>query len=255
MTLWDRAFRDSSSSSSSASGGGRGGGGGRDNDDDDDDDGRQGPQQQRRGYNNNNNNTSGVEEEGEKRDRCTDKEARNALSKFSLALKRSFVGMSTFTISTTTKTTNTNDDETTGEAFFEKDQHQHHHLEAPSGHFSPLWGLVTRALKISARDSVYVFLLNHAKSVVSAAVRASVMGPYQAQGLLGSVWLRRELERLVDRALEDEEKEQELELELEDGYGDGDGWRRKVEEAGQGVPAMDIWLGRHELLYSRIFNS
>lgn len=240
MTLWDRAFRDSSSSSSSASGGG---GGGRDNDYDD----RQGPQrqqQQQQGYNNNNNNTSGVEEEKKRRDRCTDKEARDVLSKFSVALKRPFVGMSTFTTSTTTTTT-TNDDET-GEAFFEEDQQQQHHLEAPSGHFSPLWGLVTRALKISARDSVYVFLLNHAKSVVSAAVRASVMGPYQAQGLLGSVWLRTELERLVDRALEDEDQGEE---------GDGDGWRRKVEEAGQGVPAMDIWLGRHELLYSRIFNS
>lgn len=240
MTLWDRAFRDSSSSSS-ASGGGR---------DNDDDDGRQGPQQQQ-GYNNSNN-TSGVEEEKKRRDRCTDKEARKALSKFSLALKRSFVGMSTFTTSTTTKTTNTNDDET-GEAFFEEDQHQHDHLEAPSGHFSPLWGLVTRALKISARDSVYVFLLNHAKSVVSAAVRASVMGPYQAQGLLGSVWLRRELERLVDRALEDEDEEKEQDQDQD--QEDGDGWRRKVEEAGQGVPAMDIWLGRHELLYSRIFNS
>lgn len=243
MTLWDRAFRDSSSSAS---------GGGRDNDD-----GRQGPQQQQQqqqqGYNNNNN-TSGVEEEKKRRDRCRDKEARNALSKFSLALKRSFVGMPNSTISTTTKTTNTNDDET-GEAFFEEDQHQHDHLEAPSGHFSSLWGLVTRALKISARDSVYIFLLNHAKSVVSAAVRASVMGPYQAQGLLGSIWLRRELERLVDRALEDEEKEQDQEQDQEDGDGDGDGWRRKVEEAGQGVPAMDIWLGRHELLYSRIFNS
>ena len=254
MTLWDCAFRDSgSSSSASASGGGR-------DNDDDDDDGRQGQQQQQGYYNNNT--TSGVEEEKKRRDRCTDKEARNALSKFNLALKRSFVGMSTFPISTTTatKTANTNNDDETGEAFFEEDQqqqHQHHqHLEAPSGHFSPLWGLVTRALNISARDSVYVFLLNHAKSVVSAAVRASVMGPYQAQGLLGSVWLRRELERLVDRALEDEEKEQEQEQEeQEEEDGDGDGWRRKVEEAGQGVPAMDIWLGRHELLYSRIFNS
>ena len=76
-----------------------------------------------------------------------------------------------------------------------------------------------------------------------------MMGPYQAQGLLGSIWLRRELERLVERSLEEGEEEQG------DGDGDGDGWRRRVEEAGQGVPAMDIWLGRHELLYSRIFNS
>lgn len=241
MTLWDRAFRDSSSS-----GGGGGGGSGDDYDNNDDD--RQRPQQQQE-YSRNNTSDGEVENKG--RRKYTDKEARDELAKFSLALKKAFAAMSTSTTTSTTTstitTTNTNDDES-GEAFFEEDQQQHY-LEAPSGHFPPLWGLVTRALHISARDSVYVFLLNHAKSVVSAAVRASVMGPYQAQGLLGSIWLRRELERLVERSLEEDEEEQG------DGDGDGDGWRRSVEEAGQGVPAMDIWLGRHELLYSRIFNS
>lgn len=184
------------------------------------------------------------------------KEARDVLAKFSLALKKAFVVVSTSTItsaksSTTTaeqnKNTITNNDDKSGS--FEEEQHHQHHLEAPSGHLPPLWGLVTQALHISARDSVYVFLLNHAKSVVSAAVRASLMGPYQAQGLLGSVWLRKTLERLVDRVGVEEEGEEEKE------DGDEDGWRRRVEEAGQGVPAMDIWLGRHELLYSRIFNS
>ena len=232
MTLWERAFRDSGS---------------RDFDDDDEYD-----QQQRC------NNNNGGDEETKKRNKYTDKEARDVLAKFSLALKKAFVAMSsntttststTPTSTSTTTATNTKVDET-GEAFF--DQQQQQHLEAPNGHFAPLWGLVTRALQIPARDSVYVFLLNHAKSVVSAAVRASVMGPYQAQGLLGSVWLRRELERLVDRGLE--EGEQQEEEEEEQGK-EGDGWRRRVEEAGQGVPAMDIWLGRHELLYSRIFNS
>ena len=184
------------------------------------------------------------------------KEARDVLAKFSLALKKAFVVVSTTTItsaksSTTTAEQNnnntiTNNDDESGS--LEEQEHHQHHLEAPSGHFPSLWGLVTQALHISARDSVYVFLLNHAKSVVSAAVRASLMGPYQAQALLGSMCLRKELERLVDRVGMEEEGEEE-----EDG--DGDEWRRRVEEAGQGVPAMDIWLGRHELLYSRIFNS
>lgn len=229
MTLWERAFRDSGS---------------RDFDDDDD----EYDQQQR--YNNNN----GGDEETKKRNKYTDKEARDVLAKFSLALKKAFAAISsnTTTSTSTTTATNTKVDET-GEAFFDQQQQQHQHLEAPNGHFAPLWGLVTRALQIPARDSVYVFLLNHTKSVVSAAVRASVMGPYQAQGLLGSVWLRRELESLVDRGLEKGEQQEEEEEE-EQGK-EGDGWRRRVEEAGQGVPAMDIWLGRHELLYSRIFNS
>jgi urease accessory protein len=29
----------------------------------------------------------------------------------------------------------------------------------------------------------------------------------------------------------------------------------KVEDAGLSVPVMDLWVGRHEVLYSRIFNS
>ena len=104
--------------------------------------------------------------------------------------------------------------------------------EAPSGHFAPLWAVVTRAMGVTEREGAYVFLLNHAKAVVSAAVRASVMGPYQAQSLLASGWLREEIERVMDA-----------------------NWDVTVEDAGQTVPAMDLWIGRHEMLYSRIFNS
>ncbi|KAI4279168.1 MAG: hypothetical protein L6R38_005095 [Xanthoria sp. 2 TBL-2021] len=100
------------------------------------------------------------------------------------------------------------------------------------GHFAPIWAVVTRALEIPIGDATNVFLLNHAKAVLSAAVRASVIGPYQAQAVLGSGWLRGEIGRLL----------------LEN-------WEVKIDEAGQGVPAMDLWVGRHEMLYSRIFNS
>ena len=101
-----------------------------------------------------------------------------------------------------------------------------------NGHFAPLWGLVCLSLAISERETAYVFLFNHAKAVLSAAVRASVMGPYQAQGVLASGWLQEEI-----------------------GRGLSGNWDVAVEEAGQCVPGMDFWVGRHELLYSRIFNS
>ena len=68
--------------------------------------------------------------------------------------------------------------------------------------------------------------------MLSAAVRAGVMGPYQAQGVLAGAWLRGEIEGALER-----------------------NWDTAVEDAGQGVPVMDLWVGRHELLYSRIFNS
>jgi len=63
-------------------------------------------------------------------------------------------------------------------------------------------------------------------------VRASVMGPYQAQAVLAGEALQRDIETCV-RA----------------------NWEVGVEDAGQIVPVLDLWVGRHELLYSRIFNS
>ena len=101
-----------------------------------------------------------------------------------------------------------------------------------SGHFAPIWAAATSAMGIGLHESAYTFLFNHAKAVVSAAVRASVMGPYKAQGLLASGWLRGEIENAMEA-----------------------NWDRSVEEAGQGVVMLDLWVGRHELLYSRIFNS
>ena len=91
---------------------------------------------------------------------------------------------------------------------------------------------MTRVLDVPLRDSAYLFLFSHARTVVSAAVRASVMGPYQAQAVLAGTELQQRIRGLVE-----------------------EGWDRKVEDAGQSVPVMDLWVGRHEKLYSRIFNS
>ncbi|PLB33564.1 urease accessory protein UreF [Aspergillus candidus] len=102
----------------------------------------------------------------------------------------------------------------------------------PKGHFAPLWGVVCVAMGVDIRQTAYVFMLNHAKAVLSAAVRASVMGPYQAQRVLAS----KELQDMIAERI-------------------GREWETAVEDAGQVVPPLDLWVGRHELLYSRIFNS
>lgn len=102
----------------------------------------------------------------------------------------------------------------------------------PKGHFAPLWGVVCRAMGLDLQQTAYIFILNHAKAVLSAAVRASVMGPYQAQNILASQSLQDTMMARIKRE-----------------------WNTSVEEAGQVVPALDLWVGRHELLYSRIFNS
>jgi urease accessory protein len=102
----------------------------------------------------------------------------------------------------------------------------------PNAHLAPLWGVITHILSIPLHSAAYLFLFSHARTVISAAVRASVLGPYQAQALLASAELRDKIEALVVQC-----------------------WNRTTEEAGQAVPVMDLWVGRHEMLYSRIFNS
>ncbi|RDA94220.1 hypothetical protein CP533_0625 [Ophiocordyceps camponoti-saundersi (nom. inval.)] len=102
----------------------------------------------------------------------------------------------------------------------------------PSAHLAPLFGAVCAVAGLAARQAAYVFLLGHARAVVSAAVRAGVVGPYQAQRVLAADQLRRFIDALIERE-----------------------WQTPIECAGQSVPVMDLWIGRHELLYSRIFNS
>jgi urease accessory protein len=101
-----------------------------------------------------------------------------------------------------------------------------------NAHLAPLWGLITRVLEVPLHEAAYLLIFSHAKTIMGAAVRASVMGPYQAQAVLASEDLQSRIRGLVK-----------------------DGWSTKVEDAGQSVPVMDLWVGRHEKLYSRIFNS
>jgi urease accessory protein len=70
------------------------------------------------------------------------------------------------------------------------------------------------------------------KALLSAAVRASMFGPYQAQKILAGLEVQEGIWKAVRRE-----------------------WETRVEDAGQVVPVLDLWVGRHEMLYSRIFNS
>ncbi|OTA61204.1 hypothetical protein K449DRAFT_434964 [Hypoxylon sp. EC38] len=101
-----------------------------------------------------------------------------------------------------------------------------------SAHLAPLFGAVAALCGLSLRQTSYVFMLNHVKALVSAAVRAGLFGPYHAQRILAGSEVQTYLESTIERE-----------------------WDTPVEEAGQSVPVMDLWIGRHELLYSRIFNS
>ncbi|KAI1258782.1 UreF-domain-containing protein [Xylariaceae sp. FL1019] len=101
-----------------------------------------------------------------------------------------------------------------------------------SAHLAPLFGAVCAILGLTLHQTAYIFLLSHAKALVSAAVRASMFGPYQAQKVLAGGEVQTLIHDMVQRE-----------------------WDTRVEDAGQSVPVMDLWIGRHEMLYSRIFNS
>ncbi|KAG9501155.1 hypothetical protein J7337_006839 [Fusarium musae] len=101
-----------------------------------------------------------------------------------------------------------------------------------SAHLAPLFGAICALVGLGLRQTAYVFMLSHVKALISAAVRASVFGPYQAQKVLAGQQVQKMIDDMIDRE-----------------------WNTPVEEAGQTVPLMDLWIGRHETLYSRIFNS
>lgn len=101
-----------------------------------------------------------------------------------------------------------------------------------AAHLAPLFGCVARVLGLTLPQAAYVFMLGHVKALVSAAVRANLVGPYAAQRMLASKGVQEMIADAVDRE-----------------------WDTQPEDAGQAVPVMDLWVGRHEMLYSRIFNS
>lgn len=103
---------------------------------------------------------------------------------------------------------------------------------AAFGHFGVVFGLAGRLLNISLERLCYTFLLSHVKAVLSAAVRLSLIGPYESTSILASKQTQIAIKEAIDC-------NQDCGL----------------ESCGQTFPLVDIWQGRHELLYSRIFSA
>ncbi|OLN85007.1 putative urease accessory protein UreF-like [Colletotrichum chlorophyti] len=99
-------------------------------------------------------------------------------------------------------------------------------------HLAPLFGAICNLVGLSLQQTAYIFMMGHVKALISAAVRASMFGPYQAQKVLASDQVQHLITTAIDRE-----------------------WTTPIERAGQTMPVMDLWIGRHEVLYSRIFNS
>jgi urease accessory protein UreF len=106
-------------------------------------------------------------------------------------------------------------------------------MASHGGSYAPIvmyrWVYTSRVTYIDR--CLHVFLLNHVKGVVSAAVRLGIIGPYQGQKILAD---RSTRTLLLDTLSEVRDLE--------------------VSSAGQTWPLLDIYQGRQEILYSRVFN-
>ncbi|CAB10140.1 urease accessory protein UreF [Schizosaccharomyces pombe] len=100
------------------------------------------------------------------------------------------------------------------------------------GHFPVVWGVVCRALGLSLERTCYLFLLGHAKSICSAAVRLDVLTSFQYVSTLAHPQTESLLRDSSQLAL-----------------------NMQLEDTAQSWYTLDLWQGRHSLLYSRIFNS
>jgi urease accessory protein len=98
------------------------------------------------------------------------------------------------------------------------------------GHFPPLIGFIAQALTISLTETQQFFIYQHARTLLSSAIRLGIIGPLEAQALqyrsrtVYDAVLTRHATRLPD-------------------------------EAASAAPLHDIAHGFHDRLYSRLFMS
>ncbi|CCG81772.1 Putative uncharacterized protein [Taphrina deformans PYCC 5710] len=103
---------------------------------------------------------------------------------------------------------------------------------AATGHFGVVSGLAGRVLGIGLDRLTFAFLQSHAKAVLSAAVRLSLIGPYESTHLLASKCTRQAIQQAIEKTK-----------------------NMGIDDCGQTFSIVDVWQGRHELLYSRIFSA
>ncbi|KAL1917234.1 uncharacterized protein VTP21DRAFT_4890 [Calcarisporiella thermophila] len=102
--------------------------------------------------------------------------------------------------------------------------------EQAPGHLPVCFGLVCAGLAVPLDETLRLFIFLFARSLYSAAVRLNIVGPYESQRLLleTEAWAEQVVERWM---------------------------HTPVEEACQVNPVLDMLQARHDILYSRVFNS
>jgi urease accessory protein len=104
-------------------------------------------------------------------------------------------------------------------------------LNETAGHLSVVFGLFCSKLGLGTYDTVYLLLFMHVRSLLSAAVRLNILGPYKVQEIL--------------QCFSDDIKD--LSMELSDS--------RDIAESFNTCLLLDLLQCSHNRLYSRLFNS
>lgn len=104
------------------------------------------------------------------------------------------------------------------------------HAERGPAHYAPMLGAICNALGVQARDAQIVFLHGTARTVLSAAVRLSLIGPLEAQRIQAG------RSALLDHLL-------------------AQCTHRTVDDAAQTAPLVEIYGALHDELDARLFQS
>ncbi len=100
----------------------------------------------------------------------------------------------------------------------------------PFAHLSPAFGAGLRRLDVPRATALRLFVFNHLRSLIAAAVRLNIVGPMEAQAIQHR--LGPQAEALLDASAS---------LTLDD--------------LAQTAPLLDLWQGAQDRLYSRLFQS
>ena len=97
-------------------------------------------------------------------------------------------------------------------------------------HLAPIFGASLRWLDVPREITLRLFVFNHLRSLIAAAVRLNIVGPMEAQSLQHH--LSSPAEDLLQRSV-----------------------HLTLDDLAQTTPLLDLWQGAQDRLYSRLFQS
>jgi len=97
-------------------------------------------------------------------------------------------------------------------------------------HFAPVFGGVTQQLGVPHDTAVHLFVFNHLRGLIAAAVRLNIVGPMEGQAI--QFQLGGQAETVARR-----------------------GATLTIDDLAQTAPLLDLWQGAQDRLYSRLFQS